>query len=54
MKMKLALGVIVSLTAITLNTIPTENSTKMVIENETIYESDEVIAEIKDEIEMNR
>ena len=51
MKMKLALGVIVSLTAITLNTTPTENSTNMVIEYETIYEFNESIAEIKDELE---
>ena len=51
MKIKVALGVVASLSAIILNTIPTEKDAKMVIENKTIYESDEVIAEIKDELE---
>ena len=51
MNMKSFVGTLIAITVISLNTIPTENSTKMVIENETIYESDEVIAEIKDEIE---
>ena len=51
MKMKLALGVVVPLTAIALNAISSENSTNIVIGNETIYEANESIAEIKDEIE---
>lgn len=51
MKMKLALGFVVTLTAITFNTIPTENDTKMRMENETIYEINESSAKIIDEIE---
>ena len=51
MNMKSFVGTLIAITVISLNTIPTENSTKMVIENETFYESNELIAETKDEIE---
>lgn len=53
MKIKVALGIIVSLTAITLNTIPAENNTKMRMENEIICETEtETIANIENENKM--
>ena len=53
MKIKVALGVVVSLTAITLNTIPAENDMKMRMENEIICETEtETIANIENENKM--
>ena len=55
MKIKVALGVVVSLTAITLNIMQTENDMKMRTENETIYEIEaetKMTAKVETEDEM--
>ena len=53
MKIKVALGVVVSLTAITLNTIPAENDMKMRMENEIICKTEtETIAKFENQNSM--